>query len=216
MGEVEFAKTFLAALNSNPTKIPADHVEDPKTYPPHGSVLPTPPQGPSITASNIKQYILPKNALPLPKRQKLAPGAERSLSVTLRSLRNPPLDITLPSLAGSTSILDLKQAVHERTSIPVDKLRVLHKKKPVPDSRVLKEVAGEDEKKLELGVMVIGGTAAVRGGEEEVIPPVVSGGEELGEEFWKDLKGFLVQRVKNEDVGEKAFGVFKKAWDARK
>ena len=131
-------------------------------------------------------------------------------------MRNPPLDITLPSLAGSTSILDLKQAIHERTSIPVDKLRVLHKKKPVPDSRVLKEVAGEDEKKLELGVMVIGGAAAVRGGEEEVIPPVASSVEELGEEFWKDLKGFLVQRLKNEEVGEKAFGVFKQAWDSGK
>ena len=86
----------------------------------------------------------------------------------------------------------------------------------MPDSRVLKEVAGEDEKKLELGVMVIGGAAAVRGGEEEVIPPVASSVEELGEEFWKDLKGFLVQRLKNEEVGEKAFGVFKQAWDSGK
>lgn len=167
-------------------------------------------------SSNTPQYILPKNALPLPKRQKLAPGAELSLSVNLRSLRNPPLDITLPSLARSTSILDLKQAIHARTSIPVDKLRVLHKKKPVPDSRVLKEVAGDDDVKLELGVMVIGGAAAVRGGEEEVIPPVASAAEPLGDAFWKDLKGFLVQRLKSEEVGEEAFGVFKKAWDARK
>ena len=170
----------------------------------------------SITPSNTTQYILPRNPLPLPKRQKLAPGAERSISVSLRSLRNPPLDITLPSLPGSTSILDLKQTINSRTSIPVDKLRMLHKKKPVPDSRILKEVAGEGEQKLELGVMVIGGAAAVRGGEEEVIPPVAESDEGMGDEFWRDLRGFLVQRLKNEELGEKATGVFRKAWATQK
>jgi hypothetical protein len=104
----------------------------------------------------------------------------------------------------------------------VDKLRVLHKKKPVPDSRVLKEVAGGDgeadikQQKLEFGVMVIGGAAAVRGGDEEVIPPVAGADEGMGEEFWKDLKGFLVQRLKSEEVGEKAAGIFKKAWEEHK
>lgn len=98
----------------------------------------------------------------------------------------------------------------------MDKVRVLYKKKPVPDSRVLKEVAGEDDQKLEFGVMVIGGAAAVRGGEEEVIPPVESADNGMGEEFWKDLRGFLVQRLKNEEVGHKAAGVFKKAWETQK
>jgi hypothetical protein len=126
------------------------------------------------------------------------------------------LDITLTSLPASTSILDLKQTINSRTSIPVNKLRVLHKKKPVPDSRVLKEVAGEGEQKLEFGVMVVGGAAAVRGGEEEVLPPVASVEEGMGDEFWTDLKGFLVQRLKSQEVGEKAVGVFKKAWEAQK
>lgn len=104
----------------------------------------------------------------------------------------------------------------------MDKLRVLHKKKPVSDSRVLKEIAGGDgegdikQQKLELGIMVIGGAAAVRGGDEEVIPPVAGASEGMGEEFWDDLKGFLVQRLKSEEVGEKAAGVFKKAWEAQK
>jgi ubiquitin-like protein 4 len=126
------------------------------------------------------------------------------------------LDITLTSLPASTSILDLKQTINSRTSIPVNKLRVLHKKKPVPDSRVLKEVAGDGEQKLEFGVMVVGGAAAVRGGEEEVLPPVASVEEGMGDEFWTDLKGFLVQRLKSQEVGEKAVGVFKKAWEAQK
>ena len=99
---------------------------------------------------------------------------------------------------------------------------MLHKKKPVPDSRVLKEVTGGEadgklEQKLEFGVMVIGGAAAVRGGEEEVIPPVAGVDEQgLGDDFWRDLKGFLVQRLKSEEVGGKAAVVFKKAWEAQK
>lgn len=93
---------------------------------------------------------------------------------------------------------------------------MLHKKKPVPDSRVLKDLAGEGEQKLEFGVMVVGGAAAVRGGEEEVIPPVASVDEGMGDEFWRDLEGFLVQRLKSEKVGQKAVGVFKKAWEAQK
>lgn len=98
---------------------------------------------------------------------------------------------------------------------------MLYKKKPVPDSRVLKEVAADSDgeikqQKLEFSVMVIGGAAAVRGGDEEVIPPVSSADDSMGEEFWKDLKGFLVQRLKSEDIGEKAASVFKKAWEAQK
>lgn len=157
---------------------------------------------------------------PLPKRQKLAPGAERSLTITLKSLRNPPLDITLRSQRPTTSILDLKTSITEQTNIPMDKLRVLYKKKPVPDSKVLKDLVGEEETKVEFSVMVLGGAAAVKKGDEEVIPPVaqgISGVDSLGsEEFWADLRGFLVQRLRDEGEGEKVFGVFKKAWEAQK
>ena len=93
---------------------------------------------------------------------------------------------------------------------------MLHKKKPVPDSRILKEVAGAEEQKLELGVMVIGGSAVVKGGDEEVIPPVAGADEGMGEDFWRDLRGFLVQRLKSEELGERAVGVFKTAWKTQK
>ena len=33
MSEVSFAKTFLAALDARPSKLSADHVEDPRNYP---------------------------------------------------------------------------------------------------------------------------------------------------------------------------------------
>ncbi|KAG0647930.1 hypothetical protein D0Z07_6043 [Hyphodiscus hymeniophilus] len=138
MTELSFAKQFLTTLDTKPTKIPADHVEDPRNYPAHSA------------------YILPKMPKPLAKKQKLAPGSERSLDITLKSLRNPPLDITLSSQSPSTSILDLKTAITSQTSIPISTLRLLYKKKPVSDSKVLKDIVSEEEHKAEFSVMVLG------------------------------------------------------------
>lgn len=157
---------------------------------------------------------------PLPKKAKLAPGAERSLSITLKSLRNPPLDITLKDQPPTTSILDLKTAVASQSSIPIDKIRVLYKKKPAPDSKILKDLVGEGETKIDFSVMILGGAAAKKG-EEEVIPGEVAqglhGADSLAsEDFWGDLKGFLVQRLRDEGEGEKVFGVFRRAWEAQK
>ncbi|RQM04767.1 hypothetical protein DH86_00004054 [Scytalidium sp. 3C] len=192
-------ESFISALNSRPTKIPADHVEDPRTYPARGA------------------YILPKMPKSLPKRRKLAPGQERSISVSLKSLRNPPLDIKLSSQPPSTSILTLKEEVSSQTSIPVDKIRILHKKKPVPDSKVLKDVVGEEEEAVEFSVMVIGGAAVVVGSTEA--PPAAQGSSGVDElkkdEFWVDLKSYLVQRLRDEKEGERAFEVFKSAWESQ-
>ena len=59
---------------------------------------------------------------------------------------------------------------------------------------MLKDLAGEEDTKVEFSVMVLGGAAAVKKGDEEIIPPVaqgVSGNETLGSEtFWTDLKNF--------------------------
>ncbi|EKD16331.1 uncharacterized protein L3040_009435 [Drepanopeziza brunnea f. sp. 'multigermtubi'] len=198
MTELSFAKAFLTTLDTRPSKITADHVEDPKSYPARSA------------------YILPKMPKPLAKKVKLTPGAERSLSVTLKSLRNPPLDVTLSSQPLSTSILSLKESLSVETSIPVAKIRLLFNKKPAPDSKVLKDLVGEDESKVEFGVMVIGGAAALkRDGSEEVEPKVqeMGHGDEVvkTEAFWGDLKAFLVQRLKDEGEGERLCGVFKKA-----
>ncbi|KAK2624206.1 hypothetical protein QTJ16_006156 [Diplocarpon rosae] len=199
MTELSFAQTFLTTLDSKPNKITADHVEDPKTYPARSA------------------YILPKMQRPMLKKMKLSPGTERSLSVNLKSLRNPPLDITLASQPLSTSVLNLKETLSAQTSIPVSKLRLLFNKKPTPDSKVLKDLVGEENEKVEFGVMVIGGAAVLkRSGSEEVEPkvqqPMGSGKEVLDTpEFWADLKGFLTQRLKDEKEGEKIWGVFKEA-----
>lgn len=157
-------------------------------------------------------------ARPMTKRRKLAPGQERSLTITLKSLRNPPLEIVLKSQSPLLSILAIKTEVSSQAKIPVEKIKILHKKKPVGDAKVLKDLVGEEDAGVEFAVMVIGGTASVGKLEDNTSAPVAvgpSGGEVVAtEEFWTDLKGFLTQRLRNEGESEKVFGVFKKAWDS--
>ncbi|TGO09936.1 hypothetical protein BTUL_0149g00140 [Botrytis tulipae] len=203
MTELTFAKSFIQTLESRSPKIAADHVEDPRNYPSRGAA------------------ILPKMRKPPAKRQKLTPGQERSITVSLKSSRNPPLDVTLSTLSPNTSILNLKESLSEKEGIPVEKLRVLHNKKPVGDAKVLKDVIGEEETKVEFSIMVMGGAASVRKVEtpgKEVEAPVAQGPSGLetlsGEEFWGDLKGFLVQRLRDEEQGNKLYEVFKKAWES--
>jgi ubiquitin-like protein 4 len=149
------------------------------------------------------------------KRLHLAPGQERSVAVIVKSLRNPPLDIKLSSQPLGTSILDIKTAVSSQARIPVEKLKVLHNKKPVADSKVLKDLVGDDETTVDLSVMVLGGAAAVR--PEDSSKPAtaqgVSGAEVLNTEaFWDDLRGFLLQRIRNEQEAEALHQTFRKAW----
>lgn len=203
MTELSYAKTFLNLLDSKPTKIPSSHVEDPKTYPARSA------------------YILPKNPRPLTKKAKTIPGSEPSVTVVLKSIRNPPLDISLSSLPLSTSILSLKETLESQTSIPIPKIRLLYAKKPVPDSKILKDLLadGEEKSKLEFSVMVIGGAAAITKGKademevevEAAVPAAGISGKEVleTEEFWGDLKGFLVQRLKDEKEGERLWSLFK-------
>lgn len=160
------------------------------------------------------------------KAVKLAPGQERSVTVHIKSLRNPPLDIRLSSQPLNTSILDLKSSVSSETSIPTDKIKVLYKKKPVSDSKVLKDLLSDDEMSAEFSVMIIGGAAAVvasAGPKAEEKEPAaaaavaqgVSGEEVLATDgFWTDLRGFLSQRIRDEKITEELFGKFLSSWES--
>lgn len=164
------------------------------------------------------------------KRVSLAPGQERSLTVTVKSLRNPPLDIKLTSQPLKTSILDIKTAVAEQASLQVDKIKVLHKKKPVGDSKVLKDLVGDDETSVEFSIMVMGGAAAAAS--QGSVGPKAEDGAGAGaatnpaqgvsgeavlqtDQFWTDLRGFLLQRIRDEAVTEELFGKFLSSWESR-
>lgn len=97
------------------------------------------------------------------------PGAEKAttttntINITLKSNRNPVMTYILPSTPPSTTIASLKQQVHTYLGGPavvasIDKIKILHNKKPVPASKqVVADIADTDTKDLELGVMVMGG-----------------------------------------------------------
>lgn len=231
MTEVTFAKAFLAALDSRPVKLPADHVEDPRGFPSgrpavrtpslflpplHPALLPPAPE-PKLTTP---QHILPK--MPKKMSKPTTPSTPATtLTITLKSLRNPPLDISLPPQDPTTSIHALKSHVESTSGIPASKLRILYKKKPVPDSKILRELLSDEDvaagvDALELGVMVLGGAASIRA--PVPAPGAAQGTEEKSavetEEFWGDLRGFLLQRVKDEKEGGELYDMFRGAWEA--
>ncbi|KAI8634004.1 cell-cycle control medial ring component [Xylariaceae sp. FL1651] len=202
MTEVSFAKSFLAALDGRPIKLSPDHVEDPKTYQARGA------------------YILPKMPKAMSKRKgtSVAPGQERSLIVTVKSLRNPPLDLRLSSQSLNTSILDVRTSVANETGIAEDKIKILHKKKPVSDSKILKDLVGEDDTAIEFSVMVLGGavTAAIKSDAQKGVAQGSSGADALQtQDFWDDLKGFLLQRIRDEQLAVELSTTFHEAWKAK-
>ncbi|KKP07432.1 hypothetical protein THAR02_00494 [Trichoderma harzianum] len=216
MAEVAFAKTFLTSLDSRPIKLSPDHIEDPKTFPPR------PP------------YILPRMPTPMSKpSSRLPPGSERSIDITLKSLRNPPLDITLPAQPLSTSVLDVKAAVSAQTRIPVEKMKLLLNKRPVADTKVLKELlAKESDRTIDFSVMVIGGAAAIPPAEEKPAGEAMETTDEPiataqadaaaveaeleSDAFWADLSGFLQQRLKAQNKAEELSSLFRSSWQASK
>jgi hypothetical protein len=173
-------------------------------------------------------------AKPMSRPTVLLPGQEKSITVTLRSVRNPPLDIKLTSQLPTTSVLEIKSAVAENTSIPTAKIKLLYNKKPVADTKVLKDlVADGGAPEVEFSVMVLGGAAAVAAAtttpatpssdpgpkseaalREDALP--ASGAAALETpEFWADLKSFLTLRLKDEDAAARAADVFQQAWTSK-
>jgi hypothetical protein len=148
--------------------------------------------------------------------------------------------------ASKTSVYDLKSQYASATSIPASKIKILYKKKPVTDSKLVSEIIGADAgADVEFGVMVMGGAAAATPSESPAASPAaaapsesdkglagVDAGANTGaaggaaavgpigkevvatEEFWGDLKNFVLQRIKDEQEGERLVGVFKTAWEA--
>ncbi|KZZ98441.1 Ubiquitin supergroup [Moelleriella libera RCEF 2490] len=201
MAEVAFARTFLSSLDSRPTKLSPDHVEDPKTFPAR------PP------------YILPRMPVSMSRPSTALPGQERSVTVLLKSLRNPPLDIKLAAQPLSTSILAIKTQVAEQTRIPVDKMKLLHNKRPLVDSKILKDLLegnAASATKIEFSVMVLGGAAAVMPAENAALAPAVASGKDAltTEAFWSDLDGFLLQRLKDEETARELGMLFKSSWQS--
>ena len=212
MTELSFAKTFLSTLDSRPIKLQADYASDPKTL--------------EITAP----YTLPRmpNAF-----KKASMGGENgsnaqrasTLNITLKSSKNPVMSLSLPDTDLGTSVLGLKEMVAKELKMEgTDKIRLLYKRKPAGDVKTIKEVVGKEDvgQEVEFGIMIMGYKEdSTRKDEDTPMKdaeiPVAQGlsGEEVlrGEEFWTDLRGFLVQRLRDEGEAGKLFDKFREAWE---
>jgi hypothetical protein len=173
----------------------------------------------------------------MPKKTKtaLAPGSSKSITVHLKSPRNPAIEFSLPNTAlATTSVQDLKDSVRQRVidnqgnKVSLDKVKILYKRKPVTGKTIAEVLADEagmlaGGKEVEFGVMIMGGAQVApsegAGAEqaESYTPPkpaVGPSGESVvaTEAFWDDLQGFLEQRLKDYDEAKKLRGLFKEAW----
>lgn len=185
--------------------------------------------------------ILPRLPSGHPQRPapRAAQDASSTISITLKPLK--PSTPTLPLAAvdaAKTSVYELKSQYAAATSIPAAKIKILYKKKPVADSKLVSEIVGADAgSDVEFGVMVMGGAAAVTPSESPAASPAaaapsetdkglaaaVPGAAAVGpsgkdvvatDEFWGDLHNFVLQRIKDEHESERLLGVFKKAWES--
>lgn len=144
----------------------------------------------------------------------------------------------MPGTDVGTTVLEIKERVAGELGLAgTEKVRVLWNKKPAgSDVRTLKEVVGEETvragREVELGVMVLGykdvegakaetetetEDAVMRDAEGEGAVAQGASGEEVlgGEEFWADLKGFLLQRIRDEGTAGEVFERFRGSWEKR-
>ncbi|OMP89323.1 hypothetical protein BK809_0006046 [Diplodia seriata] len=267
MTELSFAKQFLTALEARPARLSSDHVVDPKSYPAQPAFIlprmPQPKRKPTTTRTTTDAAAAADQ--PTTTAETTTTATETDLvTVTLKPTRPTPTlpTYTLPTPVSpaTTSMHDLKAAYAASTGgdLSTSKIKVLYAKKPVSDTKTIKEVLGTATTTagggaVEFSIMVLGGggggggatgttptstgTPAISTPPERLAsPPVAAPSQpeiEMGEAppvgsdtpeeggaaaiaqtdgFWADLKGFLVQRLKDEAEGERLAGVFREAW----
>lgn len=183
------------------------------------------------------QYTLPKLQAPhpqMPKKVKSqqAPGASKSITIQLKSVRNPSLEVTIANAPiSTTSVEDLKDAVRGRVAdnsgqkVALEKIKILYKRKPVTGKTVAEVLADEPDmlaggKGVEFGVMIIGGATVVEPAketEQEDASAKPAGGKENVLEtaaFWDDLQTYLGQRLKDDEQANNLRALFQNAWSS--
>lgn len=159
MSEIHFAKSFLVTLDAKPSKYSPNHAFDPKSF-----------------ATRIP-FTLPKLPHPphplYPKSTPSAPPAPGStstaptISLNLKSSRNPALTLTLSDInPATTTVAQLRESVQNELGgdgvVAIEKIKLLFNKKPIPSSKktvsdVIGDADREKGKPVEIGVMVMGG-----------------------------------------------------------
>ncbi|KAK3066497.1 hypothetical protein LTR53_017127 [Teratosphaeriaceae sp. CCFEE 6253] len=240
MSEVSFAKSFLTQLDKKAIKLPADHVSDVKKYPAQSPYIlprqthpfprkspPTPSSAPpkSITAT-LKPMrgggdpitvadLTPTSTIHDVKTSYAQQSGQQQDKIKLLLNKKPAADLKTLSelgvegesvefsvmLMGGTSSAATTPAVEKgEPAMPVvggggDKMEV-----DTPDPVSAPSAPAPESEKAQAEAQPETGTV------EEMLK---------GEEFWADLKGFLVQRLRDEGEAEKLAAVFREAHGKR-
>ncbi|EGD88186.1 uncharacterized protein TERG_04436 [Trichophyton rubrum CBS 118892] len=196
MSEVSFTKSFLASLDSKPIRVPADTVYDPRTFAPRFPII-------------LPRLTDPPHP-PMPKKVKTAspPGSSKGITVHLKSARNPVLDIKLPNVALATAtVQELKDAVHQKIRpsnatdpdqrVPLDKIKLLWKRKPVQGTSEDTEMKDLDPK--EVGELPQG-DQSLRSEFANLYD---------ADNFWEDMTNFIQDKIPNPDHAPAMISIFK-------
>ncbi|KAL8921989.1 MAG: hypothetical protein Q9208_005443 [Pyrenodesmia sp. 3 TL-2023] len=242
MTELSFAKSFLSTLDNRPVKLPADYAADLKTLELKGPyTLPRYPSSPPMQPpSSIPSSPAPSSSTPHPPKTTTTLHLTSLRPPHTLSLSLPSLPLSTPILS-----LKQKVATElGRTGGTTEGIKILYARKPAGDSKTVGEVIGaaaaeQQGEVVEMQVLVVGGGGGGGGdvskaGEEgkdvemkgtggggggggaAAVAQGASGEEVMGSDaFWDDLRGWLMQRVRDEGVAGEVWGAFKRGWDER-
>ncbi|KAK4548483.1 hypothetical protein LTR36_009393 [Oleoguttula mirabilis] len=239
MSEVTFAKGFLATLDKRPIKLSADHVSDPRkgsgqspyilprqTHPfPRKTVSSSAQQaknksvtatlkpmrgGETVTISDLT----PDSTIHDVKTQYAQQSGQQQDKIKLLLNKKPAADLkTLKELGVEGESVELSVMIMgggsgaTPSATPVVQSPAVEKSEPsmpVPapgdPMEVDKEASAPESEKAQAEA---GDAAEANAGSAAEILK--------SDEFWADLKGFLVQRLRDEKEGEKLVQVFREA-----
>lgn len=109
--------------------------------------------------TDLQQYTLPRQSHPFPKKSP-ADGSQtqgKTITITIKPMRGGETT-TLSNIALVDSIHDVKSKYSQKISLPLDKIKLLHNKKPAADLKTLKDLGIDGD--VELGAMLMGGASA--------------------------------------------------------
>ncbi|KAF2637884.1 hypothetical protein P280DRAFT_406367 [Massarina eburnea CBS 473.64] len=246
MSETTFCKAFLSALDSRPVKLSSDHIADARQYPSGAIFtlprLPHPPHPqrpsaspsasePTTSASSLTITLKPMKpthpTVPLPDivptktsiyDLKTSYSASTSLpasKIKILYKKKPVADSkTVAEVIGADAGSEVEFGVMVMGGAVAGGTPVASPPAVAP-SEAEKGLAGpasgetevEAEAEAEAGAGAGAGPAAQGPSGKEVV---------AGDEFWEDLKGFVLQRIRDEKEGERLVGLFKEAWEKDK
>ncbi|KNG47176.1 cell-cycle control medial ring component [Stemphylium lycopersici] len=243
MSELAFCKSFLSALDARPAKLSSDHIADARQYPAQGAYtlprLPHPPhpQRPNPKSTDSTDASAPSTAtitvtlkpmkpstptIPLSaidpsktsvydlKQQYATQASLSAAKIKILYKKKPVTDSkTLLEIIGADAGGEVEFGVMVMAGAAAGTGSPAAGSTPVTSPPAVAPPT-ESEKGLasagETSAGAASGTAAVGSGKDVVAT----------EEFWSDLKTFILQRIKDADEGERLVGVFKGAWEQNK